>query len=428
MRKAGARQLFFKRLAPNDNSKNQVYLGGSLELLNIFPMGSELSEVSASKKSKKGDRLKASFPLRWLLANGELEAAPDTQLILYPQYPEVRISGFLKKTRRAPNALMATRNAGRLLFLGVTSDRKVVASVFGPESRVARETIGLKGLHKISVLEQVPISVADTSRDGLIYALRAIYKKGWITSQRLNSTGLIVDCSGTNCGGYTLEAQLGIIPNGMAEPDFDGWEIKGYSVSNFARIDTGVLTLMTPQPTGGLYCTEGVEAFVRKYGYTDRSGRRDRLNFSSPHRYGIKNELTGLTLQIFGFDTESRKITNTNGSFSLVDSRGREAATWYFSSLLGHWNRKHAKAAYVPYQSRKEPHQQYRYADRVRVGEDTDFARFLTAIAENKVYYDPGIKLEQAFSARPRAKHRSQFRINSSNLAVLYNLMTTESL
>lgn len=43
-------------------------------------------------------------------------------------------------------------------------------------------------------------------------------------------------------------------------------------------------------------------------------------------------------------------------------------------------------------------------------------------MAEGKVYYDPGIKLENA-STRPRTKQRSQFRIKSSNLPSLYHRM-----
>lgn len=37
MRDAGAARLYFKRLAPNDNSRNQVYLGGSFEAINALP-------------------------------------------------------------------------------------------------------------------------------------------------------------------------------------------------------------------------------------------------------------------------------------------------------------------------------------------------------------------------------------------------------
>jgi hypothetical protein len=160
----------------------------------------------------------------------------------------------------------------------------------------------------------------------------------------------------------------------------------------------------------------------------DKSGRVDRLNFSSPHRFGIKNKNTGLTLSLIGFDAAARKITDATGGFSLIDDRGVEAATWHFASLLQHWNRKHAKAAYVPYTPRTSPRQQYHYADKVRLGEDTDFIRFLTALSEDKVFYDPGIKLEGISSPRPKAKHRSQFRIASSNLPDLYARMNIERL
>ena len=35
----GAVRFYAKRLAPNDNSKNQVYLGGGFGALNIIPHG-----------------------------------------------------------------------------------------------------------------------------------------------------------------------------------------------------------------------------------------------------------------------------------------------------------------------------------------------------------------------------------------------------
>ena len=39
MQDAGAKRFYAKRLAPNDNSKNQVYLGGGFDALNIIPHG-----------------------------------------------------------------------------------------------------------------------------------------------------------------------------------------------------------------------------------------------------------------------------------------------------------------------------------------------------------------------------------------------------
>ncbi len=416
MARHGVKQLLLKELAANDNSKNQPYLGGNLEILNLLPMGEVREETTPSGKTG----LKAPLPLHWLRADGTLAPAPNTQIILYPQYPEIRMSGFLKGTQGGPNELMTVRQAGRMLFLGVTADRRIVGWVTAPNSALAREIRSLGELPRTGVFQHVPIGTADTSRERLLKRLRAIHEMGWIASQRLDATGAFCPCNGSNCGGYTLEAHLGVIPNGKAEPDFEGWEIKGHSVTDFRRPGSGNLTLMTPEPTGGLYKEKGAEAFVRKFGYADQSGIANRLNFSSPHRFGVRNEKTKLTLQFIGYDVRTNKITDPKGGFTLADDRGNEAATWHFAGLIEHWNRKHAKAAYVPYKARKDPAQEYSYGGLVRLAEDTDFLRFLKAMAERSVIYDPGIKLEGINSGRASLKRRSQFRIRSADVGSLY--------
>ncbi|WP_431211776.1 hypothetical protein ACQ86N_39210 [Puia sp. P3] len=109
----GCREVFVKKLSPNDNSKNQVYLGGSLDLLNIFPV----SEVKSMEDDhRKVTIFRADMSFSWVGEDGQLYTAPDSKLILYPQYPEVRWSGFLKGCKNPPSALMASRLEGRLLF------------------------------------------------------------------------------------------------------------------------------------------------------------------------------------------------------------------------------------------------------------------------------------------------------------------------
>ena len=39
MKLNGVNKLIFKRLSPNDNSKNQIYLGSSYDILQTIPMG-----------------------------------------------------------------------------------------------------------------------------------------------------------------------------------------------------------------------------------------------------------------------------------------------------------------------------------------------------------------------------------------------------
>jgi len=117
----------------------------------------------------------------------------------------------------------------------------------------------------------------------------------------------------SNCEDYTLEAELGITPNGYSESDFMGWEIKQFGISNFDRINSAIITLMTPEPTSEIYKTHGADYFVRTYGYPDKKGRPDRLNFGGIHRSGEIHPTTQLEMRLIGFDQESEKIRNTNG-------------------------------------------------------------------------------------------------------------------
>jgi hypothetical protein len=187
-----------------------------------------------------------------------------------------------------------------------------------------------------------------------------------------------------------LEAELGIIPNGRSEPDFLGYEVKQTAVPNFERLHTGIITLMTPEPSGGFYSDMGAAKFVREYGYEDKKGREDRLNFGGIFRVGNRHEGTKLTLVLQGYN--NGKITEKNGAVALIDDSGRVAASWDFGGLMEHWARKHSKAAYVPSMVRKNPMLEYCYANNIRLAEQPDFVRLLNAFSSGVVYYDPGIK------------------------------------
>ncbi|MBY0426365.1 MAG: MvaI/BcnI restriction endonuclease family protein, partial [Cytophagales bacterium] len=259
---------------------------------------------------------------------------------------------------------------------------------------------------------------ADT-RSQLFYQLNRIYELGWIDSKRLNVLGEILPCDSSNCGGYTLEAELGITPNGYSEPDYLGWEIKQFGVTDFNKIGNSVITLMTPEPTHGFYVSEGTEAFIRKYGYVDKLGREDRMNFGGVHKVNLKHTTTELTLELIGFDITTGKIKNTDGKIALIDPLGNEAASWSFASMLKHWTRKHNQACYIPSMSLTEEMRKYKYGKRVILGQGTDFQFFLQEMAKGNIYYDPGIKIEN-ISSKPKVKKRSQFRIKSLYLNNLY--------
>ena len=417
---SGVTRLVFKRLAPNDNSKNQIYLGGDYSALQILPYSDVTADIS--RTDSKRDRFKAKVALQWLGANGGLYEAPTTQLVLYPKYPEVRLSGFLNRAELRPSRYLSSRDEGRILFLGITRDDRIVGHVIGHENPLARELDQFVLEEGSGVLVELPLrnEFSDT-RSELLSRLNEIHKLGWINSTKLDRDGHPHPYSALNGGGYTLEAQLGVIPNGTNEPDFLGWEIKQHKSPRLNNpLMGGALTLMTPEPTGGYYREQGAESFVRNFGYPDMRGRADRLNFGGIHRFEQEQALTGLTLMLDGFDNETGKIIDINGGIVLRAADGQEAAVWYYRTLIEKWTRKHAKAAYIPSHSRKGHVPQYRYGHVIGLGERSSISNFLTAMARTSIYYDPGIKLENAATNKPKIKKRSQFRISAKNLPSLY--------
>jgi len=418
----GVTQLFAKPLAPNDNSKNQIYLGGGFEALNIIPNhGVEVDE--GTKAASKRDRFKALISLSWVDADGSVYPAPNAQLILYPKYPEVRMSGMLQRAEVAPSSLIASREEGRILFLGVRHDGRILGHVSAPDSPIRKEIEDIREPDISGVFIRIPVDDKDT-KQLLIETLRNIHLEGWIDSIRLNSSGDILPCRASNCGGYTLEARLGITPNGYSEPDYLGWEVKQHGVTSLDKPHSGSpITLMTPEPTAGIYKEQGVEQFLRTFGYPDQMGREDRINFGGIFRNGVRAERTGLTLTLTGYDSTSGKITSADGGISLLDDSGQNAATWLYADMMKHWIRKHAQAVYIPSMCRTDPVRQYTYGNQIDLGEGTDFLKFLRAVADGLVYYDPGIKLENASSSRSTTKRRSQFRIKPVHLPGLYHSM-----
>ena len=420
MQAQGAVRFYAKRLAANDNSKNQIYLGGGFGALNILPHAPVTSDETVIAGSVRR-RDKANMRFFWVDETGP-SPAPDAQLILYPKYPEVRMSGFLRGAERAPANLMRSRDLGRVLFLGICGDGRILGYAAGPDHPVVASLDNAGVVEHAGVfLDLTPLRAGiGNSRDALIAALTAIHNKGWIPSQKIGRSGFPEPYSALNGGGYTLEAELGISPNGYSEPDFLGWEVKQYGVSDFTNYrPKSPVTLMTPEPTGGIY-RDGVEAFLREFGYSDKNGRVDRINFGGVYRVGGDFHAdTGLALKITGFDPLKGKITDLDGALILLDVRDRIAASWGLRGLIDHWNRKHAKAVYIPSLARKPP-PQYQYGSIIQLCEETDFLLFLTAVSSGAVYYDPAIKMEGASTARPAVKRRSQFRVAHQSVGALY--------
>ena len=218
-----------------------------------------------------------------------------------------------------------------------------------------------------------------------------------------------------------MEAELGVLPNGLAEPDFQGWEIKQFGVTNFRLTNSKALTIMTPEPDGGFYQREGVKPFMHLYGY-ENAKIPDRRDFTGRHFSNLVCEKSGLTLVTPGFDSETGKMVDASGFVGLLDRHDNLAASWSFAKLVGHWKKKHSKAAYIPSVASDtlDGIRAYHFGKSVRLYEGTNIDLLLGAVAERKVYYDPGIKIEHV-STVGKVKKRSQFRIKSQDLDSLYH-------
>ncbi len=425
----GAYRVYAKILSSNDNSKNQIYLGGGFAALNVIPHG-EIYVDTTSRAGSKRERPKARVAFFWVDGKGRYEA-PDANLILYPDYPEVRMSGFLRGCQSAPSNLMVSRDAGRVLVLGVTREGQVLGWVGSETTPVAAEIRGRRW-PSLGVFLEIPIRLAEQGdpRSELLSRLQEVHRRQWIQSQKLSGTGVRLPYAARNGGGYTLEAELGIRPNGYSEPDFMGWEVKQYGVRDFIRCaPKSPVTLFTPEPTGGLYKSEGAARFVERYGYPDKSGKLNRTNFGGVYAIGkLAHPDTRLRMAIRGFDTATGKIEDIEGGLALVENDEEEAAAiWSFKGLMDHWNRKHAQAAYVPSLYRSPP-PEYAFGAQVLMCEETDFIRFLKSFAAGKVYYDPAIKIAPDSAGRLTLHRRSQFRVLHSNLTALYGRSAIENL
>ncbi len=415
----GAIRVFCKHLSENDNSKQQIYLGGSFEALTFFPHGEIMGYPELSRPN-----FKAPLDFYWFDSNA-IGRAHNAQLILYPKYPEVRLSGFLLGCELAPSEHLQPRHKasrdghdGRVLVFGTTPDSKIFAHLASESSPLANALLGkFQASDGNGLLLELTLPVgSDQNRDRVLTRLRQIHEAGLHSSCRLDRHGNMIPYAARNGGGYTLEALLGIKPNGDASPDYLGWEIKAYSQQR--------VTLMTPEPDGGYYGEQGARAFVGRYGHDTASGGR---YFTGLHRVGNVCRQTGLILNVRGFSPALPGQMDVGGAIQLLDANGNEAASWAFAQLLTHWNRKHAFAAYVPYASQPTP-PSYHYNSPVLMGEHTDFIKYLRALCSGAVIFDPGSKVSGSGSGASHVKARSQFRINVRDLHQLYQKLTAEPL
>lgn len=418
MQDLGAIRILLKPLSNNDNSKQQIYFGGDFEVIQDFPLG----EIRADGESSKGPIFKAPLKLFWITPEGEYEEAEGSQIILYPKYPEIRLSGFLRGCSAAPRHLMKPPTAEerelylikkRGMILGLSEDR-VFAYVGSWDEDISKEILEYTEQNPykqvLSVFYEYYSCLVD-SQDLLIGKLKDIYIKGPIRSRRLDRDGTVIFYEAPNAAGFTLECEFGIIPNGNASPDFLDWELKTRSKSS--------TTLMTPEPDIGLY-RDSYANFMNTH-----ANRRspEKLYFTAKHQPGIRNLETKLTLSIEGYDLQKKKITQSEGGYFLKNDNGEIAAGWTFSKLLNHWKNKHTKTCYVSYKDIQiEGHTYYHFGPKVCLAQGASIEKFLDALSTGIVVHDPGCKYAvDPETGKWKQKKRNQFRVSAANSAYLYD-------
>lgn len=418
MRDAGATKFYAKKLAPNDNNKNQPYLSKGFAALNVIPHGEIKSDSTKNPKAK--------LNFFWVSESG-LEKAPGAQLILYPDYPEVRFSGFVQGTHDVrTKEILTCRAPGRVIVFGTCPDGRVIGYADKEGSPIQRELLSAT-FPTDGVLLQLTKYLSDPAADPLtqlLTELGRIHRLSPIRGQRLYAPppGTKKPYAAQNAGGYTLEAELGILPNGRADPDFMGWEVKSFSVNALGSMKAkSPTTLMTPEPTIGVYAQD-FSKFMKLYGYNDTKGRAGRRNFGGIYSIGkAPHKRTQLAIQLSGFDPRTGKISDMNAELALMDPAGNVAAGWRIKDIVEHWSRKHAQAVYVPAFATGTP-REYHYGGEVEIGEGTDPIKFLSAIATKAVFLDPGVKIENG-----KPQKRNQFRVKHVNLPALYDTWSTVS-
>ncbi len=411
----GVERVFYKRLAANDDPKNQIYLGPDervLRQLKPVRIEQKVTAGSTTKKKKTGGSFYGHLHFYWLQVDKDPSPAPHAKLIYYPQYPEVRLSGFLRGCpSQEPGKILKNRLEGRHLFLGQSPSGETYGLILHPdqglENQLARLEVGI-GDRKSCLMEVRPrVGQPKDNQSELLERLRTVVATGPPQGQRVVRGRGLVACSAANAGGLTLEALLGIETNSDARPDYLGFELKAHSRKSH------VMTLMTPNPDAGVFSEIPASDWIARYGYPDRKGRPDRLNYGGVYRNG---EVVSLTSHQLTVDPLS-----AHGGIHLRDPSGVAVATWSYTKLLEHWITKHQQCMYVSYEkTHRKGDTWFQYFFPVACGINTEFSLFHKAFQGKSIFIDPGCKLEGSGDAAPKAKVRFQFRSRFSALNLLY--------
>ncbi len=164
---------------------------------------------------------------------------------------------------------------------------------------------------------------------------------------------------------------------------------------------------------------------MERYGHLAKNGDGSR-RFTGTHKVGSVSSTSGLGLRVSGYDPRADKFDAAVGiAVEMFNPATEEiAASWSLERLANCWNAKHASAMYVPAEARPAQHglAEYRFGDRVLVGEGTDVFRLLRAIHRGLVWYDPADSVYLDGTAKVRPQWRTGSPQLASTMQTLYQI------
>ena len=291
LRKHNANGALIKKLGKNANDKNQVYSGSDFQPLHPyfnFEFDERVESVSAKKRGQHLGKpiLEAKFTkFLWLGSDKSEIRAKNLKLIIYPQYPEARLSGFEPITGHMPPSLSVTYTkenpeVTRYLLIARRGFGEALGMmIVNPSQTFIDEVSALSAAPKSKVWKSISFE-QDTSEE-LQSLLSNIVSRSH-DGCRLKH-GNVIPFNGTQVCGFTLEQALGISPNSSKDGDFKGIELKTHTQKR--------VTLFTPEPDIGNY-NQDFKKFMIDYGYLDNNGN---YRLTGTHRNGIRCAKSSLT-------------------------------------------------------------------------------------------------------------------------------------
>lgn len=414
----GVQEALIKPLSKNHNDKNQVYSAAGFDpLYPIFDVAFSFRNVSTSRK--KGGRTEGkSIPeavfrrFVWIDDSGREVPAREAKMIIYPQYPETRLSGFQTVENTMPETLSveftkSNPDLARYLVLGRRGAGEVVAvMVADPSGQFMNEVAALPNATGSRVWKHFRLGVSAST--SLMKMLAEVAGKP-VPGRRLDANHSTLPFNGTQVCGYTLEHELGIAPNSDKNGDFEGIELKTHTQKK--------VTLFTPEPDMGLYFADFAK-FMLTYGYEAKPGE---FRLTGIHRVGARCDKSGLTLRIVNHERGALLAANADKDVhvGLYDDDNHLTAGWSLERLLNCWSSKHNESVYVPASKTKcsDPDliaAGYKYivefSDQVMWCRETSAEQLFEALYEGTLFLDPAPKYcPENLSLN---KRRSQWRVN----------------